>query len=96
MATEKSQIEEVSQVEHLSGHDHGGYDSEDIKGRDFTIASDELPKGYFTSMKFIGSLCAVALTFACGQGGFSLVAPVIPLINADIGPNANIAWSVSL
>ena len=93
MVTEKFRNGEVSQVEHHHPG-HRDYDSEDIKGRDFTIASGDLPKGYFTSFQFLGSLCAVALTFACGQGGFSLVAPVIPQINADIGPDPNIAWSV--
>lgn len=93
MAVEKSALGDISQVENLSDHSHDhGFDSEDIKGRDFTIASENLPPGYFKSFQFIGSICAVALTFACGQGGFSLVAPVIPQINADIGPDPNIAW----
>lgn len=89
--TEKTTIGDDSVVEHSSNHNSFG-GSEDVKGNDFTIAAEQLPPGYFKSFKFLGSIFAVGLTFACGQGGFSLIAGVIPQINADIGPDPNIAW----
>jgi hypothetical protein len=67
-------------------------EDEEIKGRDFTIEDHELPPGYFTSFSFIGSMFAIGLSFSCGVGGFTLPAPVLGFINADLGPDANITW----
>jgi MFS family permease len=92
MSNEKvgTDISLVDRVSDNSSHDV--FDNEDIKGRDFTVAADELPAGYFTSLRFVGSYLAIAMMMACGQGGFSLIAGVLPQINADIGPSGNIAW----
>jgi MFS family permease len=95
MSTEKigSEVAHIDRVSDNSGNSHlGQFDAEDIKGRDFTVAADELPPGYFTSFRFIGSYLAIAMMMACGQGGFSLIAGVLPQINADIGPSGNISW----
>ncbi|KAB5525517.1 fungal trichothecene efflux pump [Coniochaeta sp. 2T2.1] len=66
--------------------------AEDVKGRDFTISDAELPKGYFRSFNFIGSLIGIGASFGCGVAGFSLVAPVLGFVNADIGPDPNLNW----
>jgi len=100
MATEKvtgdSEIAPVEHTEHTEHHHrlgrHTNYDEEDIKGRDFTQHEGEVPKGYFTSIRFIGSMIAIPMFFTSGQGGFSMVATVITQINADIGPSPNIVW----
>jgi len=97
MATDKvSADHEVSHVEQSEYRHHIGrhtnYDEEDIKGRDFTQREGEVPKGYYTSAGFIGSMIAIPMMFTSGQGGFSMVATVITQINADIGPSANIVW----
>lgn len=65
---------------------------DDVKGRDFTLNDADLPKGYFTSFNFIGSLIGIGASFGCGVAGFSLVAPVLGFINADIGPDPNLNW----
>ena len=78
--------------EHHVDHLQTNYDAEDIKGRDFTLQEDQIPKGYFKSLRFTGSMIAVSVMFMCGQGGFSFIAPVIGQINADIGPSPSIAW----
>ncbi|KAL2833915.1 fungal trichothecene efflux pump [Aspergillus cavernicola] len=54
----------------------------------------ELPKGYFYSPFFIGSYCAIGLAFACGTGGFALVAPILTDISHDLeGPgSSSINW----
>ncbi|KAK7182304.1 hypothetical protein DPSP01_002393 [Paraphaeosphaeria sporulosa] len=64
----------------------------EVLGRDFTQAESDLPAGYFTSAKFLGSMFAIGASFGCGVGGFGLAAPVLSFINADIGPDANLSW----
>lgn len=51
-----------------------------------------LPKGYFRSAYFLGTLAAVAFSSAAAVGGFALVAPILAQVNADIGPDKNITW----
>lgn len=59
---------------------------EDVKGRDFTLTSTEIPPGYFRSMKFLGSMFAIGSAFGCGVAGFTFAAPILAYIDADIGP----------
>lgn len=56
--------------------------------------SDErpLPPGYYRSPYFLGSMLSVGLGTMAGVGGFALAAPLLGVINADIGPSANITW----
>ncbi len=67
-------------------------DSEDVKGADFTVDESDLPKGYFVSLPFLGSMLAIGISFACGVGGFAFAAPILSYINADIGPDPNLLW----
>lgn len=89
MAIEKSEIAQVERSEH---NHHATLDAEEVKGRDFTIANDDLPPGYFRSFSFIGSIFAIGAAFGCGVGGFTLIAPVLSIVNADVGPDPNIIW----
>ncbi|KAL2844095.1 siderophore iron transporter [Aspergillus pseudoustus] len=52
----------------------------------------EIPKGYFYSFNFLGTMIAVGFSVLGSIGGFSLAAPIIGAINADIGPDRNISW----
>jgi hypothetical protein len=52
----------------------------------FEADESTLPKGYFTSSFFIGSMTAICLGLFAGVSGFSYAAPVLAIINADIGP----------
>jgi len=45
-----------------------------------------LPPGYYTSTFFLGTLTAISVGFFAGVCGFSLVAPILLTVNADIGP----------
>jgi MFS family permease len=65
---------------------------DEVIGRDFTVSNTEIPKGYFCSFSFLGSMFAIGIAFGCGVGGFTLAAPILTVINADIGPDANIIW----
>jgi MFS family permease len=51
-----------------------------------------LPPGYFRSKYFIGSLLATGMGLWCGVSSFALAAPVLGLINEDIGPDTRFAW----
>lgn len=52
------------------------------------FASDEesLPPGYFKSSFFLGSMTAIGLGLMAGVAGFGYAAPILSIINADIGP----------
>lgn len=74
-----------------SGKDVDNVDSErlpEARGRDLS----EVPKGYWWSPGFLGSITAIAFAFQGASGGFALIAPLLPDINADIGPSKNITW----
>ncbi|RDW72199.1 MFS general substrate transporter-28 [Coleophoma crateriformis] len=58
----------------------------------FQAEESSLPKGYYRSSFFIGTMFATGLGLAAGVGGFALAAPNLGVINADIGPDANLAW----
>lgn len=52
---------------------------------------EELPKGYFTSSYFVGTILAIGLNLLCSTGGFALIAPVLTQIDTAIGPG-QITW----
>ncbi|KAN0099069.1 MFS general substrate transporter [Hyaloscypha variabilis] len=58
----------------------------------FDIDSQDLPKGYFYSPLFLGTLAAAGLSLMAGAGTFGLASPLLGTINADIGPNPNYIW----
>lgn len=58
----------------------------------FQEAVDALPKGYFFSPAFIGSFLAIGLGFWAGNSGLAYTGPILPIINADLGPDANVQW----
>lgn len=60
--------------------------------RGFETSTSSLPKGYFRSSFFVGTMFATGLGLAAGVGGFALAAPELAVINADIGPNGNLTW----
>ncbi|KFZ00452.1 hypothetical protein V498_00076 [Pseudogymnoascus sp. VKM F-4517 (FW-2822)] len=54
--------------------------------------TSSLPPGYFTSTYFLGTMAASGFAIAGGVGGFALAAPILGIINADIGPDPNYVW----
>ncbi|KAH8684143.1 trichothecene efflux pump [Ilyonectria robusta] len=57
---------------------------------------DEMPKGYFLSAQFIGTVTAQCLGSICAYLGWVLPANTLTLINQDIGPSANINWVATM
>lgn len=58
----------------------------------FQTDENSLPKGYYRSAFFLGTMFATGLGLSAGVGGFALAAPELSVINADIGPDGNITW----
>lgn len=67
-----------------------GTTNEPITG--FDAETSNVPKGYFYSPYFLGSMAAIGLSLMGSVGGFALAAPILGFINADIGPDPNITW----
>lgn len=68
-------IESARPIEHEDAVDHG-----------FTVGADELPKGYFRSRLFVGSITAVGFNLLASTGGFALIAPVLGEIDVALSP----------
>ncbi|KAK0392755.1 hypothetical protein NLU13_2250 [Sarocladium strictum] len=51
-----------------------------------------LPKGYYYSRYFLGSVMAIGLGLWAAVASFGYAAPVLGVINADIGPDPRYTW----
>src|ERR1700753_948291 len=67
-------------------------DENDSTGKIFSIDDVNLPPAYFRSVYFWGSMFAIGMSLMCGVAGFSFIAPLLPVINADIGPSPYLTW----
>lgn len=65
---------------------HSDDEHEAIGGATFAVDEDELPPGYFTSRFFLGSMLGIGLGLMGAVSGFGYAAPILTLINQDIGP----------
>lgn len=90
MSTEKidSQMEEQT-VPSGDGHELLKEDR-DIVG--FETSTEQLPKGYYRSPSFWGTMMATAISLFAGVAGYGLPAPVLGIINQDIGPDPDLIW----
>jgi hypothetical protein len=93
MADHQKEIDVVEQ-EHI-GTSPGlseKHSVEDDVLHDFQSDENSLPKGYYRSPFFVGTMFATGLGLAAGTGGYALAAPELTVINADIGPDGNVTW----
>ena len=88
---------DVREHEHAGSHTspaisekHAVSDDEALHG--FQSDESSLPKGYYRSPFFVGTMFATGLGLSAGVGGFALAAPELGVINADIGPDGNLTW----
>lgn len=58
----------------------------------FTTNQFSLPKGYYRSVYFIGANLSIGLGLFSGVAGYGLTAPVLSLINKELGPSKDIIW----
>lgn len=97
---EQHKTHDIRQLEHGSQgstehdvpiHEKGYRDAEGVL-HGFESDLDSLPKGYYTSSFFLGTMFATGFGLAAGVGGFALAAPNLALINAELGPDPNYVW----
>ncbi|PGH27528.1 hypothetical protein AJ80_00769 [Polytolypa hystricis UAMH7299] len=69
-------------------YDSKGDDNNEIRG----FSADSLPPGYYRSRFFLGSVLAIGLGLWSGTAAFGYAAPILGVINADIGPDPNYVW----
>lgn len=55
-------------------------------------AVEKMPKGYYYSPQFVGTVVAVCLGSICAFLGWVLPANTLSLINKDIGPSQDLNW----
>ncbi|KAB5578315.1 fungal trichothecene efflux pump [Coniochaeta sp. 2T2.1] len=82
----------ISYHDQAQAHPKTELSRELVLGQDFAVDSEELPKGYFRGLPFLGSMFAIGVSYGAGVGGFAFVAPILANINADIGPSPNLTW----
>ncbi|ORY11695.1 fungal trichothecene efflux pump [Clohesyomyces aquaticus] len=56
------------------------------------LDEDALPPGYFRSKFFIGTMAGIGLGLMAGVAAYGYAAPILGIINADIGPDPNVVW----
>jgi hypothetical protein len=79
--------EEKSGIAHIEGNSNSEHDNHEDNGvTGFETDEAGLPPGYYTSTFFIGTLTAISVGFFAGVAGFGFAAPILLIINADIGP----------
>ena len=44
-------------------------EADDVNGVDFATDTQALPRGYFTSVNFLGTMFAVGISYGCGSAG---------------------------
>lgn len=83
-----SQLSEKHGVEHSEMKTPLGHNSHHASDDEQTFEVDEnaLPPGYFKSPFFIGTMTGIGLGLMAGVAGFGYAAPVLGLINSEIGP----------
>jgi hypothetical protein len=74
------------------GKDHSPAPVRDDDVSGFEADETTLKPGYFTSSFFLGSMTAICLGLFAGVSGFAYAAPILMIINNDIGPDPNIVW----
>lgn len=88
------QVEVASSTEHIEAvkfvHTDGTVDNVDTHAIGGEL--EEMPKGYFRSIQFIGTVVAVCTGSICAYLGWVLPANTLALINQDIGPSPNLGW----
>lgn len=72
---ERQETHEPSQIE----------DVDDTATSGFTADLDNLPKGYYRSSFFVGTLFAIGSGLAASTGGFGMTSPNLTLINNELG-----------
>jgi MFS family permease len=52
----------------------------------------DVGKSYYYSLPFLGTYLALCFNLSACTGGFALIAPILSIVNEDIGPDPSIIW----
>lgn len=78
---------EKGAAEHMEHYDDDlKAQGETPDGARFEVDAEALPPGYFKSTFFWGTMTGIGLGLFAGVAGFGYAAPILGVINADIGP----------
>jgi hypothetical protein len=94
MASQNEKHDDITAVEH-AGSDNESPERSHAAGLDqhgFTTNLDSIPKGYYYSPPFLGTMFATGIGLTAATGAFGLAAPILGIINNDVGPDPNISW----
>ena len=80
-------------VQHTEHESHAHHVTNDPAMHGFVIDIDQLPAGYYRSRYFIGSIFAIGMGLLGGVAGFAYAAPILGVIDADIGPSPYLYWT---
>ena len=56
------------------------------------VDSSDLQPGYFRSTFFLGTFAALSVAILAGTASFGYAAPVLAIINVDLGPDSSLSW----
>jgi hypothetical protein len=59
---------------------------DDVIGIHTEVDENSLPPGYFKSKFFVGTMAGIGLGLMAGVAAYGYAAPILGIINADIGP----------
>ncbi|KAJ4990940.1 trichothecene efflux pump [Stagonosporopsis vannaccii] len=68
---------------------HSEAPSEDRNEPETTVVPSA---NYYTSSLFLGTIVALGMSMMSGTGAYSLIAPIMNVVNEDIGPDPNYIW----
>lgn len=74
----------------LSAGDVGRQYHDDAAGANLELDEAALPPGYYRSKFFVGTMAGIGLGLMAGVAAYGYAAPILGLINADIGPVSDI------
>ncbi|KAF2013879.1 fungal trichothecene efflux pump [Aaosphaeria arxii CBS 175.79] len=94
MADEKTAREDVAPTHEpsLTQHSSNGLHHDHVAEEAIGGHTSDLPRGYYYSPGFIGTVIATCLAQISGYLGWVLPSNTLALINAAIGPSPNIIW----
>lgn len=99
MAAERDAQSRASSKHDIEHHDHLAPNEKRLEDEaqdenTFEVESKELPPGYFTSPFFLGTFTGIGLGLMAGVAGYGFAAPILTVINNDIGPVRTTVFSL--
>jgi hypothetical protein len=68
---------------------------DDAAGANLELDEDALPPGYYRSKFFVGTMAGIGLGLMAGVAAYGYAAPILGLINADIGPVSAVLTNIA-